>query len=190
MLAGHVGAVAALVGERQHRLVRQAGQLTVARPRGDAEVDVALGRVRVTALHQRIDHGQHLRDVIGRARVLVRRQPVQGRHLGQERRHVPVPEGEIVLARLAGLAQHVVVHIGQVLNVANLVAEVLQVPMEDVEAQVGERVAEMAGVVGRDAAHVEADRSGGRRLERSDDAAPGVVEAEGHASDSKARRAG
>ena len=107
---------------------------------------------------------------------MVGRQPVEGRHLGQEGGHVAVAELEVVLAESRGRAsQHVVVDIGQVLDVDHVVAEVLQVPMQDVEAQVGERMAQVAGVVRRHAADVEADavrrrwvrrarsRRGGRR---------------------------
>jgi hypothetical protein len=113
-------------------------------------------------------------------------QPVERGHLGQEGGDPSVPERQVVLARLAGFAQHVVVDVGQVLDVDDLVAEVLEVPMQDVEANVGEGVAEVPGVVRRHATDVEADGAIANRLERIQPAAPGVVEAQGHAADSKA----
>ena len=58
--------------------------------------------------------------------------------------------------------------------------------MQDVEADVGEGVAEVTGVVRRHAAHVEADRTVADRREWMKPAAAGVVEAQGHAANSKA----
>ena len=109
---------------------------------------------------------------------------------------MPVAQGEVVVAGLAGLAQHVVVDIGQVLDVDHVVAEVLQVPMQDVEADVGEGVAKVPGVVRRHATHVQSDAgpfADGR--EGLEPATAGIVKTEGHALDSRAgtesrRRAG
>lgn len=52
--------------------------------------------------------------------------------------------------------------------------------MQDVEAEVRVRVPEVAGVVGRDPAHVEADGAVADRPEQIQPAAPRVVEAEAH----------
>ena len=59
--------------------------------------------------------------------------------------------------------------------------------MQDVEAQVGEGVAEVAGVVRRHAAHVQADRPVADGRERHLLAPAGVEQAEGHAADSRGR---
>ena len=134
--------------------------------------------------------------MLGRAREMVGWQPVQRRHLGQEGGDVAVAEREIVLAGLPGLAQHVVVDIGQVLDVDDVMAEVLEIPMQHVEADVGECVAEVARVVRGHATDVEPDAvAAGDRREGMETAPAGVVKAEGHAADSKAglesaRRAG
>ena len=109
----------------------------------------------------------HLRDVLGRAREWSGGKPVEGRHLGQEGGHVAVAERQVVLAELAGTAQHVVVDIGQVLHVDDVMAQVLQVPMQDVEADIGEGMAEVAGVVRGDAAYVQADWTAAERCERN-----------------------
>src|SRR4029453_1270170 len=101
-----------------------------------------------------------------------------------------------VLAGLSRLAQDVVVDIGHVLDVCDVMAEELEIPMQDVEAHVREGVPEMPGVAGRDAADVEADGDPpGDRLERVQPAPASVVQAKGHAANSKAvprieRRAG
>ena len=100
---------------------------------------------------------------------------------------MPVAERQVVLAKLSGAAQHVVVDIGQVLHVDDVMAEVLEVPMQDVEADVCERVAEVPGVVGSDAADVQADaRAFPDGRERMEPTPAGVVQAEGHAPDSRA----
>ena len=58
--------------------------------------------------------------------------------------------------------------------------------MQHVEGDIDEGVAEVAGVVRRDAADVEADRAVADRREWMKPAAAGVVEAQGHAANSKA----
>jgi len=69
----------------------------------------------------------------------------------------------------------------------DVVAEELEIPMEHVEADVGEGVSEVPGVVGRHAADVEADRAAaGDRFERMKAAPTGIVQAKGHAANSKA----
>ncbi len=160
--------------------MRQVAHLAESIVSCDAEVDVPLSRVGQAALEQRVDQPDHLGDVLGRAGVSVRWQPVEGRHLGQEGRHPSVSELQVVLARLARLAQHVVVDIGQVLDIGDVMAQVLQVPMEHVEAEVGERVPQVAGVVGGDAADVEPDRPVPDGRERVAPTSSGVVESEGH----------
>ena len=80
-------------------------------------------------------------------------------------------------AELAGLGQDRVVDVGDVAHHAHLVAELLEPADEEVVGEVRGGVAEVRGVVRRDAAHVHAhDR---RRLERHDRAPRGVVEAHG-----------
>ena len=187
-LAGHLRQVAALVGDRQHRVARQAGELPVGRPGSDAEVDVACHCVGQLALQEPGDQVLHLGDVLGRTRIVIGRQPVQGRHLGQEGGHVPVAEGEVILAELARTAQEVVVDIGQVLDVDDVMAQVLEVPMQDVEADVGEGMTQVSGVVRGHAADVEPDRLTVEGCEGHADAAANVKQGEGHAPDSRGGR--
>ena len=77
-------------------------------------------------------------------------------------------------AELACLAQDVVVDVGDVAHAPRLVAEVAQPALQDVEGQVDLGVAQVGGVVGRDAARVHRDHGPG--LEGDDLAAGGVVE--------------
>ena len=100
-----------------------------------------------------------------------------------------VAELQVVLSKLSGLSQDVVVHIGQVLDVGHLVAQVFQVPMQDVEAEVGEGMAQVAGVIGRHAADVEAHRATPDRLERNLLFGPRIEEAKRHGPDSRWRSA-
>jgi hypothetical protein len=93
---------------------------------------------------------------------------------------VAVAEGQVVLAELPGAAQQVIVDIGEVLDVLHPVAEILEVAMQDVEADVGEGVAQVAGVVGRDTADVQAHRLVAEWLERATLPGARIVEAEGH----------
>ena len=111
---------------------------------------------------------------------VVWRQPVKGRHFGKEGGEVPVSQLQVVLAELAGLAQEVVVDIGQVLNIGHVVAEVLEIPMQDVEADVGEGVTKMARVVRGNAADIQAHGGIGQGLERNLPFGARVEEMKGH----------
>ncbi len=100
---------------------------------------------------------------------LQRGQQAERGHVGLEAGGLGRGQVQVVHAQLAGLAQDVVVDVGQVPHAAGLVAPVPEAALEDVVGQVGGGVAEVTGVVGRDAARVhEHDRA---RLEGHDLAA-------------------
>ena len=99
--------------------------------------------------------------------------------------HLGLGEVEVGHAELAGLGQDRVVDVGDVAHHAHLVAELLEPADEEVVGEVRGGVAEVGGVVRRDAAHVHAhDRA---ELERHDRALRGVVELDRHAGDRYAR---
>ena len=77
-----------------------------------------------------------------------------------------------------GALEQRVVDVGDVLDVGDLVAGVAPRPQQQVEADVGRRVAEVGGVVRRDPADVEPGRTGVRR-DVDEGAGRGVVEAHG-----------
>ena len=92
----------------------------------DAEVDLAVGGVGEPGVQQPLDQRRSSAARAGSRAAGGRAAAVEAGHLGQEGRHPAVAEGEVVLAGLARLAQHVVVDIGQVLHVDDVVAEVLR----------------------------------------------------------------
>src|SRR6202030_1347177 len=81
-------------------------------------------------------------------------------------------------AALAGFGEARVVDVGDVAHVADLVAELLEATDEEVVGEIRGRVTEVRRVVRRDPAYVHTHR--GRRFERHDRAAGGVVEAHVH----------
>jgi hypothetical protein len=91
--------------------------------------------------------------------------------------HLDGGEGLVVDLEFPGLGEDRVVDVGDVADHAHGVAEVLEPSDEEVEGEVGEGVAEVGGVVWRDAAHVH--RHLGPGLEGHDLAADGVVEPHG-----------
>src|SRR5205085_1980195 len=110
----------------------------------DVEVDVAAGRVGVAGVDQPPHHLDHLGDVLGRPRHAVDAGDVQppqavevvaGHALGQ------VLHGR---AQLPGAHDQLVVHVGDVDDPADLVAEVGQVALDGVEDDRADHVAEVA----------------------------------------------
>ena len=78
-------------------------------------------------------------------------------------------------AEFSGLAQDVVVDVGDVAHTPGLVPAVAQTTLQHVVGDVGGGMTEVRGVVRRDAAGVHGDD--GPRLERDDGTTSGVVEA-------------
>ena len=91
---------------------------------------------------------------------MVGRANVRGLHVVNEAACPAIAQGAPVVVDLSGLAQNVVVDVGHILDITDLVSQELQVADEDVKAGVGEQVAKVGRVVGRDAADVDADRPG------------------------------
>ena len=170
-----VGPVPALVGHRQHLRSGQVAQPAESGPGGDMVVDSAARDVGETSVDQHADRHHDVRDDVGGARIGIRRTDVQALHVADEVGGPAVAQRAPVLPELGGLAQNVIVDVGDILNVAHRPALALQGADEYVGNGVGEGVAQMRGVVRRDAAHVERDRVA-RRRERLDGLDHGVVE--------------
>jgi hypothetical protein len=75
---------------------------------------------------------------------------------------VPVPELVPRLADLVRLPENVVVDVGDILDVADTIPLVPQQPAQHVKRQVAKRVAEVSGIVRRDATDIDADLVAGR----------------------------
>ena len=79
---------------------------------------------------------------------LKRGQQVERLHVGVEAGHLLGRQVEVVDAELAGLAQDVVVDVGDVAHALRLVAEVAQPPLQHVVGDVGGGVAEVGASYG------------------------------------------
>ena len=142
-----------------HRVQAAVRELPVVLLGRHPEVNVAVGRIGEALLHQARDDLDHRRDLLGGAGVDVGGQDVQAGHLGG----VLGDElfGQLLGrdAQVVGPGDDAVVDIGVVLDVAHLVAAVLQVAAQHVEDDVAHGVAQVALVVGRDAADVHLHRA-------------------------------
>ena len=160
-LVGVVGVAAPLGGEGQHLLGGEVADLAEALERGDVEVDGAAGLVGVAPVQDHADEAPDVGDGRGGPGLAPVGQQPEGAHVGLEARGLGGRQVEVVHAELAGLAQDVVVDVGDVAHAPGLVAAVAETTLEDVVGEVGGGVTEVAGVVGRDAARVhEHDRAG------------------------------
>src|SRR3972149_3765902 len=132
-------------GAREHGIEVAGGQLAVVRLAPHTEVDVAVGLVGVAALDEALDHLDDGGDLVGGAGVDVRL-------LDVERRHVLEELLDVLLRHLvdgepfgAGAVEDVVLDIGEVLDVADFDAAVLQVAAGGIEDDVDHGVADVAG---------------------------------------------
>jgi hypothetical protein len=141
---------------------------------GDAEVHRPGRLVGVAPVE---DHADEAQDVVdGRAgrRLAEGGQHAEGPHVALEPGHLGPGQLQVRDADLPGLAQHVVVDVGDVAHALGLVAEVAQPALEDVVEHVGRRVPHVGGVVRRDAARVHLHERA--RLEGDHRLAGGVVQ--------------
>src|SRR5579884_1019429 len=157
LLVGVVGVVAALVGGGERLVVAQAGELPELGVLADLVVDRAVLLVGVAAGDEAAGDLDDVVDLLGRQRVVVGRHPVELGHVVAEALGLLAAELVPGHADLLGLADDVVVDVGHVLDVGDVDALVAEVADEDVEGDVGEGVAGVGGVVGGDAADVDAD---------------------------------
>ena len=165
-LLGSSGLPPRSAASAQHLLGAEVADLAEAVEGGDVEVDGAAGLVGVAPVEDHADEAPDVGDGRGGPGLAPAGEQSEAGHVGLEAGGLGRRQVQVVHAQLAGLAQDVVVDVGEVADTAGLVAAVPQAALEDVVGQVGGGVAEVAGVVGRDAARVhEHDRAG---LERHD----------------------
>ncbi len=168
------------------------GQAPVRREGADVVVDRAVHLVGQALGQQGLDHGDHVRDVVGGPGHDVGQadvdqgligQPGIGIELGDLGRRLPLLERRQHHPVLAGIGLVVahVADIGDVLDVEHLVSEVVERPAQEVAEQVRPQVADMGVSVDRAAAGVDRHPAGGDRLEGLDLAGQRVVQADrGH----------
>ncbi len=168
-----VGVPAPLGGQLQHLLPAEVADLAEVGERGHVEVDPAARLVGVAPVHHHPDEAEDVVDGRRGPGLAEGGEHAQGLHVAVELGHLPGGQVEVVHAHLAGLAQQVVVDVGDVAHAQGAVADVAQPALEDVVEEVGGGVADVGGVVRRDAARVHGDDRPRREVEHL---APGGVE--------------
>ena len=167
--------VAAPLGEDpEHLLAGHPGLLAERRVGGDGEVQVVLDGVDRAGRLQPLDQLDDQRDGLDRPDVVRRRQHPQRRHVLPEQLGLALGQLDPVGTHLGGPLEQRVVDVGDVLHVQHLETRVAPGPVQQVEPDVRRRVADVGGVVRRDAADVHPRRTLGAR--RDEPAGRGVVQ--------------
>src|SRR5262249_32265244 len=124
---------------------------------------------------ERLDHRDHLGNMLGRARVPLGRLDVQALDVAEEGVHVL--HGEVVQRKafLARAADRLVVHVGQVHDLRHAQPAGEEVPAQDVLEQERPQVADVDGVVDRRSARVHPDVPGLERRQLGRPASERVV---------------
>ena len=158
----------------------EVAQLPVVGERGEAEVDAAVDLVGVAFLDQALDGGDDVVDVVGRGGIGFRAFDAERVEVFEEGLGVAGGEGFARFAGLAAGADDLVLDVGQVHDVADDVAAVVEIPAQQVFEHERAQVADVGVVVDRGPAGVHADPGGiegGELLFRAGEA---VVELKGH----------
>ena len=142
---------------RLHPLQRAVAELAVAIAALHAEEDVAARGIGVAGVHQPADGLDDGADFLGGPRVDVCAADVQRVHGLEEVFNELLGQLGRFDALLLGPLDYLVVHVGEVLDVVHLEAQMLQIPAQHVEGDVAEGVADVGGGVGGDAADVHLD---------------------------------
>ena len=144
-------------GAGLHPVQGAVAQLPVVIALCDSEEDVAAGRIGVVLVHQGLDRIDDWRHLLGRHGIDVGPLDVEGVHATEKVVDVPVHQLLGGYAFFLGLLDNLVVHVGEVLNVAHRITQILQVSPQDVEGYIAKGVAHVGGRIGRDAADVHLD---------------------------------
>ena len=123
----------------------------------DREVDTPVRLVCVFLFDQGFDQFDHLRDVFGCFGVVIEIDGVQIAQVGQQSIGLPGTEFEPIHTKLFGLAQDVIVNVGDVLNVGNVEALAAEITDQNIKRKKCERVADMRGVVRGHAADIDSN---------------------------------
>ena len=142
------GAQIVEVAPRERAVVREAPHL---------EVDVAALLVGVPGGDDLLDQRHDLLDVAADRWLHVGFDVAQRGHVVVEGLDEARRERQRILAALGGAVDDLVVHVGEVADVAHLVASCTQVADHDVEGHVAARVAHVAVVIDRGPADVDPD---------------------------------
>ena len=173
---GRVVGVATPFGrQRQHLVPAQVAELAEPFERGHVEVDAASCQVGVTPVEHHADEAQDVVDGRRGARFAVGGEHAEGSHVGLEPGRLLGGQLQVGNSQLTGLAEEVVVDIGDVADTQRAMADVAKAALQDVVQHVGGGVAHVGGVVGRDPARVHGDDRAGPEF--GDLAAGGVVQA-------------
>ena len=160
-LARVVRKLAALRPERPHGVVGEPAQRTQSLRARDVEEHAVAGPVGPAVVQEVVDEPPDSRYGAAGPRFGPGRQVSQGSHVVVEPADDAEGQIQVVDTPPPGCAQHVVVHIGDVADVADLVAPVGETALQHVEGHVGGRMSEVGGVVRRDTARVEPDHDTG-----------------------------
>jgi hypothetical protein len=156
-LVGILDVAAALGRQAQHLVPVEVADLPEALEARDVEVDTAAGLVGVAAVEHHADEAADVGDGGGGAGLAPARQQVERPHVVVEAGGLGRGEVQVVDAQLPRLAQQVVVDVGDVADRLGVVPAVPQPALQHVVGEVQRGVADVGGVVRRDAAHVDGD---------------------------------
>ncbi len=120
---------------------------------------MAVRLIGVAGGDQPRDHVDHLRHVLGGARLDIGRERAQRRHVLVERLGGALGHRADALARSLGRGVDLVVDVGDVADIAHMrgAVEIAQQPVEHIEDNDGPRIADMREVIDRRPADIHAD---------------------------------
>ena len=143
---------------RDHVLQCSTRQLPVTRHLTNAVVHVAARRIRHPLLNQPVDQIDHLRDLLGRPRMHIRRRDPQFPPLPHERRNLPLRQLRDRDPLLRRPGDQFVVDIGEVIDEPNPSAPPLEESAQGVEDDDRHRMAQVRIVVRGNPADVHRNR--------------------------------
>ena len=173
-----------------HLVAAAPRQLAVRWPRSDREQRVALGGIGMPGRDQPLDQRDHLRDVSGRARLDIRRQCAERRHVGVKLSSGPRRQGVDRLAAFPCGGDDLVLDVGDIADIADMRGAVgmAQHAVEQIEGDDGPAIADMRQIVDRRAADIHPDLLAIERLERLLAAGQRIVQDKRHRAGDQANR--